>query len=241
MFKKKKDHGVTIAGAEKKTLCENLDFTSMEQYKLLRANLEFVLTAEEKCPVIGITSSIRGEAKSTTSINLSYVLAVKGHKVLLIDGDLRLPSLAKKLDITSPFGLTDLLRGRNVDLEETRSEKHENLHILLSGEIPPNPSELLGSSRMESVLKKLKESFDFIIIDLPPVNIVSDAVAISPMLSGIIVVTREGYATKRDVDECFNQLELARVNILGCVMTCAARKGGSYGRYKYKYYGTEHE
>jgi len=82
-------------------------------------------------------------------------------------------------------------------------------------------------------LNGLRESFDYIIIDLPPVNIVSDAVAISPMISGMIVVTREGYTTKRDVDECYTQLELAHAKILGCVMTCAARKGGTYGRYKY--------
>jgi capsular exopolysaccharide synthesis family protein len=155
---------------------------------------------------------------------------------------MRCPALSKIFENEVSTGLSEILAGISDDTESVvNSTNTENLDIVYCGKIPPNPSELLGSSRMESVLKKLKESFDFIIIDLPPVNIVSDAVAISPMLSGIIVVTREGYATKRDVDECFNQLELARVNILGCVMTCAARKGGSYGRYKYKYYGTEHE
>ena len=235
LFKKKKSHGVVIAGADKKTLHENLDFTSMEQYKLLRTNLEFVLPGNEKCPVIGITSSIRGEAKSTTAINLAYVLAQKGHRVLLIDGDLRLPSLAKKLDITGSFGLTDLLRGRKVNMEDAKSELLENLYILLAGEIPPNPSELLGSPRMEAVLNGLRESFDYIIIDLPPVNIVSDALAISGLITGMVIVIREDYTEKKELQNCFRQLKLSNVNVLGCVLNEAKAGKGAYGKYK-KYY-----
>ena len=94
----------------KTTLHKNLEFTATEQYKLIRANLDFTLPENEKCPVIGVTSSMRGEGKSTTAINLAYVFAEKGSKVLLIDGDLRIPSIAKKLDIESTPGLADLLR-----------------------------------------------------------------------------------------------------------------------------------
>ena len=102
----------------RKTLHKNLEFTATEQYKLIRENLAFTVPADEKCPIIGVTSSLRGEGKSTTAINLSYVLAEKGNKVLLIDGDLRLPSIAKNMYIESTPGLTDLLMGKGASLSD---------------------------------------------------------------------------------------------------------------------------
>lgn len=114
LFEKKHRHKHFVSGnnENKKTLHKNLEFTATEQYKLIRANLDFTLPEDEKCPVIGVTSSMRGEGKSTTAINLSYVFAEKGSKVLLIDADLRIPSIAKKLGIDSSPGLADLLRGK---------------------------------------------------------------------------------------------------------------------------------
>jgi capsular exopolysaccharide synthesis family protein len=224
-------------GENKKTLHKNLEFTATEQYKVIRANLDFTLPEDEKCPVIGVTSSMRGEGKSTTAVNLAYVFAEKGSRVLLIDADLRIPSIAKKLDIESSPGLADLLRGRGAQVSEFKSPLHNNWFVLPSGDIPPNPSELLGSSRMASILAKFREMFDYIIIDLPPVNIVSDAVAISSLISGMIVVIREEYTEKKELERCFRQLKLSNVNILGCVMNEAKTGGGSYGKYKkYKYY-----
>lgn len=221
----------------KKTLHKNLEFTAMEQYKLIRTNLDFTLTEDEKCPVIGVTSSMRGEGKSTTAINLSYVFAEKGYKVLLIDADLRIPSIAKKLDIESTPGLADLLKGKGAQISEFQSHLLNNWFVLPSGDIPPNPSELLGSRRMENVLNQLREIFDYIIIDLPPVNIVSDAVSISSLISGMIVVIREGYTEKKELERCFRQLKLSNVNILGCVMNEAKAGNKSRGKYKkYKYY-----
>lgn len=236
LFKKKKQPVFTNT-ANTKTLHKNLDFTAAEQYKLLRTNLDFTLPQNEKCPVIGITSSLRGEAKSTTSINLSYVLAEKGNKVLLIDGDLRLPSVAKKMDIENETGLTELLMGKGGSISDFRSDILKNWYILPSGKIPPNPSELLGSKRMEDLLKELKEFFDYIVIDLPPVNIVSDAISISSLISGMIVVVREEYCEKKELAHCVRQLKLSNVNVLGFVMTGTNLGGGSYGKYKkYKYY-----
>jgi len=170
-------------------------------------------------------------------VNLSYVFAEKGSRVLLIDADLRIPSIAKKLDIESTPGLTDLLRGKGAQMSEFRSLLLNNWFVLPSGDIPPNPSELLGSSRMENILSKLKEMFDYIIIDLPPVNIVSDAVSISSLISGMIVVIREDYTEKKELERCFRQLKLSNVNILGCVLNESESTGSSYGKYKkYKYY-----
>lgn len=245
LFKKKENKPSFIVDEVQKTLHKNLDFTATEQYKLLRTNLDFVLPAGEKCPIIGITSSTRGEGKSTTAINLSYVLAEKGSKVLLVDGDLRLPSIAKKMEMENKKGLTDLLMNKPLQLEEFRSSMLENWYILSSGEIPPNPSELLGSNRMESALTKLREMFDYIVIDLPPVNIVSDAMSIARLITGMLVVMREDYTERKELETCFRQLELSHVKILGCVMTYSKSLGASHHRYnkrykkykKYKYYG----
>lgn len=242
LFKKKRKAGQFLAaeGETRKTLHKNLEFTAAEQYKLIRANLDFTLPENEKCPVIGVTSSMRGEGKSTTAVNLSYAFAEKGSRVLLIDADLRIPSVAKKLEISSTPGLADMLRGKGAQIEEFQTCQLENWFVLPSGDIPPNPSELLGSSRMENILNKLKEQFDYIVIDLPPVNIVSDAVSISGLISGMIVVIREEYTEKKELERCFRQLRLSNVNILGCVMNESSFGSHAYGKYKknrkYKYY-----
>jgi capsular exopolysaccharide synthesis family protein len=216
-----------------------LEFTAKEQYKLLRANLNFTLPENIKCPVIGVTSSMRGEGKSTTSINLSYVLAENGKKVLLIDGDLRIPSVAKKMDLPGTPGLTNLLMNADAyRLEDFKSPLLDNWYILPAGDLPPNPSELLGSRRMEVLLKAFEDRFDYIVIDLPPVNVVSDALAVSHLIAGMVVVIREDYAQKKEVENCFRQLKLSNVNVLGCVMNYSKTGKGRYGRYKkyYKYY-----
>lgn len=224
-------------GENPKTLHQNLQFTATEQYKLIRANLDFTLPPDEKCPVIGITSAMRGEGKSTTSVNLSYVFAEKGYKVLLIDGDLRLPSIAKKLDIEDSPGLADLLRGKGAQISEFQSHLLKNWFVLPSGNIPPNPSELLGSSRMENILSQLREVFDYIIIDLPPVNLVSDVVSISSLISGMIVVIREDYTEKKELESCFRQLKLSGVNVLGFVMNESKFGSSGYSKqYKKNYY-----
>lgn len=238
LYSKKRRHKAFMSGTtDRKTLHRNLEFTATEQYKLIRTNLDFTLPENEKCPVIGVTSSMRGEGKSTTAVNLSYVFAEKGSKVLLIDADLRIPSIAKKLDIDSAPGLADMLKGKGAQIEEFQSYLLPNWCILPSGDIPPNPSELLGSSRMEKLLNQLRSMFDYIIIDLPPVNLVSDAVSISSLISGMIVVIREEYTEKKELERCFRQLKLSNVNVLGCVMNEAKTGGGSYKKYrKYRYY-----
>lgn len=224
-------------GDLQKTLHKNLEFTANEQYKLLRANLFFTLPEDVDCPIIGITSSMRGEGKSTTAINLSYVLAAAGKKVLLIDGDLRIPSIAQKMRVSNTPGLTDYLKGTEaVQLSLFKSEQFSNWYIIPSGALPPNPSELLGSKRMENVLKSLSDVFDYIIIDLPPVNLVSDALAISKYITGMIVVVREDYAEKKEFENCVRSLKLSNVNVLGCVMNESKNGMGYYSRRRYEKY-----
>ena len=141
------------------------------------------------------------------------------------------------MQIESSPGLADLLRGKGAQLSEFQSYIFKNWYILPSGDVPPNPSELLGSNRMKNVLSALREMLDYIIIDLPPVNIVSDAISISSLISGMIVVIREEYTEKKELERCFRQLKLSNVNVLGCVLNEAKSGGGAYGKYKkYKYY-----
>lgn len=237
LFKKKTDDASFAVVENRNTLHKNLKFTAAEQYKLLRTNLNFTLPEGEKCPVIGITSSMRGEGKSTTAINLAYVLAENGSSVVLIDGDLRLPSVARKMRIKGSPGLTNLLMKQEIPVSDFRTAISNNLYIIPSGPIPPNPSELLGSDRMKGVLDYLREVFDYIVIDLPPVNIVSDALSISGLISGMVVVIREEYTEKKELEHCFRQLKLSNVNILGFVMNESRSSDGSYSKYKKnKYY-----
>ena len=227
------------AAVNKKTLHKNLEFTAVEQYKLLRANLSFTLPENQRCSVIGVTSSMRGEGKRTPADNLSYVLAESGKKVLLIDGDLRIPSVAKKMNLKSTPGLTDLLMGfESHQMSAFKSSLLENWYIMPSGDIPPNPSELLGSHRMETIIGIMSEKFDYIVIDLPPVNVVSDALAIAKYITGMIVVIREDYTEKKELEACLRQLELSNVNVLGCVLNESKGSGGIGGKYKRysKYY-----
>ncbi|MBR3300645.1 MAG: CpsD/CapB family tyrosine-protein kinase [Clostridia bacterium] len=218
-------------------LHKNLKFAAKEQYKQIRENLSFVLPQGEKCSVIGVTSSVRGEGKSTTVINLGSVLAEKDCRVLIIDADLRIPTIAKKLGIEKSPGLSNFLVGKTEKAPIYASNINEKLFILPSGDIPPNPSELLGSERMASFIEKLKESFDYILIDTPPINLVSDPLALSPILNGLIVVTRDSFTEKRELKRCFSQLKLSEVKVLGTILNDANDdRMKKYGKSKYRYY-----
>ena len=148
---------------------------------------------------------------------------------MLIDGDLRIPSIAQRMNMESTPGLTDLLVGSEVGQSGVlKARVHENWFVLPSGALPPNPSELLGSRRMDSTLKVLSNMFDCIVVDLPPVNVVSDAVAISPYITGMVVVVREDHTDKKGLEQCFRQLKMSNVNVLGCVMNESRTRGNKY-------------
>lgn len=224
---------------QKGMICDGLSFMASEAYKLLRTNLLFSLP-EKPCRIIGVTSSIRGEGKSTTSVNLSYTFAQSGKKVLLIDADMRLPSIAAKLDIHGAPGLSNLLAGLSPEKSCLRKSGYfDNWYILPAGDIPPNPSELLGSERMHGLLDRYAEVFDVIILDLPPVNIVVDALVISNWTDGLIAVVRQNYTDKKALNACMYQIEKLGKHFLGFVMTDAEVGESSYKKYgKYgKSYG----
>lgn len=226
---------VKIPRQQKGMIGPELSFAAAESYKLLRTNLNFALT-NKKCAIIGVTSSVRGEGKSTTSVNLAYTFAEAGKNTLLIDADMRLPSVATKLGIAGTPGLSNLMAGLSSENDSVRpSGFFKNWYVLPAGDIPPNPSELLGSERMRTLLERYMDVFDVIIIDLPPVGVVTDALAISPWTDGLIVVVRENYTEKRALANCMYQFSKLNAKFLGFVMTDTAVGGSAYKHYGKSY------
>lgn len=215
-------------------LSEDTPFAVQEAYKTLRTNVIFSSPDQEK-KVILITSSLRGETKSTTSINLAIAFAQNQSKVLLIDCDLRLPAVAKYLGLPQSPGLTDLMMGLHTD-EHIVQVLENGLHVLPSGTIPPNPTEMLGSRKMEHLLEQLSERYDYIIMDTPPLGIMPDAIILSKYASDVILVARQDMAEKTELDAVVKKLEMAKAKILGFVFTCAAEdKRRPYKKYDYRY------
>ena len=220
-------------------LCDKLSFAAAESYKLLRTNLTFTIPSDKTCRIIGVTSSIRGEGKTTTAINLSYTQAETGSKTLLIDADMRLPSVSKKLGIPGKPGLSNLLVGLcSLNEAVQTSDLIKNWHIIPAGNIPPNPSELLGSEQMKKLLDECAKYYDTVIIDLPPVNIVADALTIADQVDGLLLVVRENYTDKGSLNDCMRQMNfLERNKLLGFVVTDSGDSGKGYRYRKYGKYG----
>ena len=224
----------------RKTLGENLSFAAAEAYKLLRTNLGFSLSDNSGCKVIGVTSAMKGEGKSTTSINMAYTMAQNGGRVLLMEADLRLPTVAKRLGLKQKPGITNLLVGQvpGNDILQ-RTNLISNLWVAAAGDIPPNPAELLGSANMKTTIQTMADAFDVIIVDLPPITAVTDAVLVSKIVDGMVVVVRQNYCDRDSLEEVVRQLRFANAKILGFVMTGAdvqrknyRRYGKSYGDYR---------
>ena len=223
----------------------NMSFAAKEAYKLLRTNLLFSLPekTEYRAHIIGVTSSLRGEGKSTTTVNLASTLAEQGERVLVIEGDMRLPSLHKKIPIATKPGLSNVLVTRSnlasfIQVVEVGrvNDIPITFDVLAAGDIPPNPSELIGSNRMKRRLEQLAASYHFILLDLPPVTAVTDALVATKLVDGVVMVVRNGHADSGSLKDAVRQLQLVDANILGFVYTCAETSHGAYGKkYKYKY------
>ena len=214
---------------------------SQESFNTIRTNLRFSTVDKEGANVIGVTSSFPAEGKSYCSINIAYSIARSGSKVLLVEGDLRNPTLSYKMKMRTNGikGLTDLLCGlTNVKEAIAKSNLHENLDVMFSGNVPPNPQELLGSNRMVKLVEALSSAYDYIIIDLPPVISVSDALSLSNCLDGVVVVVRENVSQKRILKDSVKQLQHAGIKIFGFVYNDVnVSKNTYYGKYYgYGYY-----
>lgn len=223
----------------KTQLNEQTPFLIKEAYKLARTNILFSCV-DEGCKCIAITSAIASEGKTTTATNMALSFAQMKKRTLLIDGDMRKPQVHNIFSVDNQIGLSNVLGGL-ARPEEAIHRLESGLNIITSGHIPPNPVELLASQRMEKILKALGEYYEYIFIDTPPVNIVTDALVVSEKVSGVVVVTKEGESRHRDLEQALGKLNFAKAKILGLILTSAVTKGGKYGRYgKYgKYKGYE--
>lgn len=223
-------------------ICDKLKFTAAESYKLLRTNLQFSLLSEKQCKAVGITSALPGEGKSVTAINLAYVIAENNKRVLLVDADMRLSNVARQLGLKQSPGLSNVLAGiesfENSVQDTTTSNRFQ---VISAGEIPPNPSELLGSEQMSAFLEKVSADYDYIIVDLPPVNAVADALTVSEFLDGLLIVVRENYASRTALNKCMHQLSFCKEKVIGFVMTDAKESEKNYKKYNYvkNYYDNE--
>lgn len=213
----------------------SLNFAVSEAYKVLRTNLKFSFPDDGQGKVIGVTSAVQSEGKSTTACNVAYALAEEQEKVLLLEADLRRPTLAAKLAVARRPGLSNLLVNRDSQEDAVqRSSYAPNVDMITSGDVPPNPSELLGSDQMAELLSELRKKYRYIVADLPPVTVVSDAMAISKSLDGVVVVVREDVSDRKQLDETMRQLNMADVRVLGFVYHSAEDSGKRYSYKKYK-------
>lgn len=203
-----------------------------EQYRTIRTNIEFS-SVDEQIKSLMVTSSGPGEGKSTTVANLAIVFAQQGKKVLLVDADLRKPTVHYTFQLDNHKGLTNVLTKQVNLLEAVIQPKIENLSILASGPIPPNPAELLGSKSMDELLEEAYQHFDIILFDTPPVLAVTDAQILANKCSGTILVVNSG---KTEIDGATKAKELllsAKGKLLGVVLNQKKAKDSQY----YYYYG----
>lgn len=192
-----------------------------EQFRSLRNSIT-ALNPEGAPRSVVITSALRGEGKTVSSINLAIALAeVPGTRVLLVDADLHHPSLEHYLGLPRRQGLTELLRGQCPLDRAIRQTSAPNVSVLGAGELPRNPSELLGSERMRTVLASFKQRFSYILIDTPEALTISDASLLGAIADGVLLVVRLGYTPRHFVEQTHNMLETMGSNVLGTCLTAA--------------------
>lgn len=218
---------------------KRIPFAVVESYKAIRTNLSFLISSA-KSNVVIVTSPNSGEGKSTTAANMAIAFSQLGERVLLIDADMRRASLHKKLKIDNIDGLSNILAGM-AKVEDCIKQVNENFYFLPSGRIPPNPSELLSGPEFEAMLKKVSPAYGCVIIDTPPINVVSDTLVAAPHTAGIVLVVRDGITQNDDIKRVIDSAELANIKILGAVINGIKQStGGGYGsdsRYnKSRYY-----
>lgn len=202
-----------------------------EAFRSLRTNIQFS-NIDHDLKKLLITSSVPDEGKTTVAINLARSFAQNNKKVLLMDCDLRNPSVGKELNIENTLGLTNLVIG-NKDISSVviKDTEAQNLDILFSGPIPPNPSEILSSEFMKNLLHSLEDKYDYIIIDSPPAGIITDAAILSTITDATILVARANSTKKDEIWGTIDKINAVNGKILGVVMTFVQKANAKYGSY----------
>lgn len=220
-------------------LTDNSPFIQREVYNEIRTKLLFTGNAES-CPVYVVTSALPNDGKTINSVNISFAFARMGKRTLLIDADMRKPSMHLYHELPCENGLSEVLAGICEDptIKETSVE---NLQVITAGKLPPNPAELLGSPRMGQMLQKLRTQYDCIFIDTPPVEIVSDAVSLIPIVTGHVFVVQAGSSKIPGVAHAVQMLVDLDANVVGFILNNIPYKVMTYGKssrypyYSYKY------
>lgn len=236
IFKKKRsvDSEQSFTAQRRLLLGPNSSFYIQEAYNTLRTNIRFAIPGDG-CKRLCLTSGLASEGKSTTILNLAISFAETGSKVLLIDGDMRRPSLARLLIEKATPGLSNVLAGF-ADVEDAiRKDIRPNLDVLFAGEIPPNPLELLGSAGMKKIVETMSLRYDYILVDTPPVSIVSDACEVANITDGVLFLVRQNETDKEAVIRGVKQLELSNSRLLGFVLNGIVEEGGKGYKYRYRY------
>lgn len=208
--------------------------SSGEAFRKLRTNLHF-LSVDNPPRMIVITSSAPGEGKSTTSINIALALAEAEHSVVLVDADMRRPSLHSYLNLIGQVGFSSVLSGTTSLSEALQETKFPNLTVLAAGVSPPNPSELLGSQAAKKILSDLREQYDYVVIDTSPLLAVTDAAVIAAESDGVLIMVRFGHTKREQLKHSVEMLQSVGAPLLGAVFTMTPTRGTAY--YKYNYYG----
>lgn len=198
------------------TLIEEKKSGELEAYKMLRTNIHYY-SVENPIKTILITSSEAKEGKTTVSCNLAKSFAENGQSVIVIDCDLRKPSIHKMFEVSNLKGITDVIIGEE-KLDDVIQKYNEKINIISSGKIPPNPSEMVGSNIMKNLINYLRNIYDIIIIDSPPVGIVTDAQILSTQVDGTIVVLKAEKTKTKKLIDAINLLKKVNANIIGVVL-----------------------
>lgn len=207
-----------------------------EAYRAIRTNLLFA-NVDKQCQSIIVTSATAGEGKTTTLCNLAMTLVDSGKRVVIIDCDLRKPRIHKFFNISNKAGITDVLLNNEPYTKFVYQEIHANLHVIPSGKIPANPSELMASNAMRSLIRKLESDYDYVFIDTPPVLPVTDAAVLSNIAHGVILVCRSGVVKFEMAKKAKHKLVSVNAHLLGVVLNGIEAKNKEY-QYYYTYKAT---
>lgn len=216
-------------------LDESSSFDTVETYKSIRTNIMFSIPKSEQAKVIAITSSVPGEGKSTTSINLAITFAQMGARVLLMDCDLRKARIHRYLELERQDGVTNVLCGFIGIDKALKRDVRPNLDCLTGGEIPPNPAELLETKEFGNLINELKTRYDYIFIDTPPVTVVTDATIVMKHCAGVVVVVRKDVTNFNLLDITVDDIAKTGATPLGFVILGGEQKVKKYGYYRSKY------
>lgn len=222
----------------RKIILDNPKSVAAEAFRTLRTNIQFSGIDDDVKTIVVTSSNIR-EGKTTVAVNLAITLAQANKNVLLIDGDMRKPTVHKYFDLTNNIGLTNIIaEGKGIGLVKKNIDKLENLDILLTGPIPPNPSEILSSNKFKLFINQVKGDYDYVVIDSPPILAVTDAAILSTVSDGVILVAAYNQTEKEELLDAKEQLDNVKANVLGVVLNGIDLKDSKY-YYNYEYYGED--